>query len=449
MFEEIKEQFKEVIRYSQGIEDPKVDDLFADWYKGKEAFIEAMGGLIYEFPETVSFELDAKAKSGKIDEFIGTCEWQFNNDKLADFIKTMSDGFYNNMTTSVYELDNGTKLPKGMKLVKAFKYFESDKNALHELQSRASQIIQSDKVSGKLCISVHPLDYLSSSENVHNWRSCHSLDGDYRAGNLSYMADNHTIICYLKSEDDTNLPNFPHNIKWNSKKWRVLLHISEDWAMMFAGRQYPFSSETGINYLKDHLLKANLCSWDAWHTEKVSSVNIEGETIRLFRKYIPIEGQLIEMDKLVCDTKNSLQYNDLLKSTCYDPMYSFRSHRWSRTAFSNYADPIDTKFSIGKEVKCLHCGDDVITYSNMMRCTDCEAEYGEDSEDFYYCSYCERRVHYDDAHWLAGDEVVCQQCFDNVIQRCDCCGEYYHEDDITYDRETGTYTCEYCRRMDY
>ena len=230
MFEEIKKQFKEVIRYSQGIEDPKVDDLFADWYKGKEAFIEAMGGLIYEFPETVSFELDAKAKSGKIDEFIGTCEWQFNNDKLADFIKTMSDGFYNNMTTSVYELDNGTKLPKGMKLVKAFKYFESDKNALHELQSRASQIIQSDKVSGKLCISVHPLDYLSSSENVHNWRSCHSLDGDYRAGNLSYMADNHTIICYLKSEDDTNLPNFPANIKWNSKKWRVLLHISEDWA---------------------------------------------------------------------------------------------------------------------------------------------------------------------------------------------------------------------------
>ena len=28
-------------------------------------------------------------------------------------------------------------------------------------------------------------DYLSLSENAFNWRSCHALDGEYRAGNLS------------------------------------------------------------------------------------------------------------------------------------------------------------------------------------------------------------------------------------------------------------------------
>ena len=56
--DEIKEQFKKVISYSQGIENPVVDDLFEKWLEGKRDFIEAMGGkLIYEFPKKVFFEL--------------------------------------------------------------------------------------------------------------------------------------------------------------------------------------------------------------------------------------------------------------------------------------------------------------------------------------------------------------------------------------------------------
>ena len=54
--DEIKEQFKKVISYSQGIENPVVDDLFEKWLEGKRDFIEAMGGkLIYEFPKKVFF----------------------------------------------------------------------------------------------------------------------------------------------------------------------------------------------------------------------------------------------------------------------------------------------------------------------------------------------------------------------------------------------------------
>ena len=47
-------------------------------------------------------------------------------------------------------------------------------------------ILQDVKVSGDLVLSVHPLDYLSISDNNHNWYSCHSLDGEYGAGNLGY-----------------------------------------------------------------------------------------------------------------------------------------------------------------------------------------------------------------------------------------------------------------------
>ena len=56
---EIKNQFKAVIAYSQGIADPKVDKLFDQWLDAKRDFIEAMNGqLIYEFPEKISFSLD-------------------------------------------------------------------------------------------------------------------------------------------------------------------------------------------------------------------------------------------------------------------------------------------------------------------------------------------------------------------------------------------------------
>ena len=127
--------------------------------------------------------------------------------------------------------------------------------------------IQENKVTGTLCFSVHPLDFLSSSENNYNWRSCHALDGEYRAGNLSYMLDKSTIICYLKGAEKVKLPLFPEYIPWNNKKWRVLLHFSENWDIIFAGRQYPFESEEGIEIVRTLLLSKinkdvfSYCKW--------------------------------------------------------------------------------------------------------------------------------------------------------------------------------------------
>jgi hypothetical protein len=196
MYEDIKEQFKEVIRYSQDIEDPKVDYLFREWEYNKKKFIDLFGGLIYEWPGTIEFVLDDTQKRSRVMEFVGIVSDNFNNPELADFIEANLDSFYEN------KVSTDDKMPKGMKLLKAFKYFEKNQTALRNLQDMASQIIQEDKIKGTLCFSVHPLDYLSSSENTYNWRSCHSLDGEYRAGNLSYMVDNSTFLIYLKGADN-------------------------------------------------------------------------------------------------------------------------------------------------------------------------------------------------------------------------------------------------------
>ena len=55
----IKEQFKKIITYSQGIPEPQIDSLFERWAQAKERFIEMFDGeLIYEIPFELNFELE-------------------------------------------------------------------------------------------------------------------------------------------------------------------------------------------------------------------------------------------------------------------------------------------------------------------------------------------------------------------------------------------------------
>lgn len=144
------------------------------------------------------FELDEEEKTDRVKLFCEKICNIYENYDLKDFILTFIDDFYENITSKDY-FYKGNMIPRGSKIVKSFKFFEEDKCLLTDLQNEASRIIQEDKIEGYLCLSIHPLDFLSLSENNCNWRSCHALDGDYRSGNLSYMVDTSTIICYLRS----------------------------------------------------------------------------------------------------------------------------------------------------------------------------------------------------------------------------------------------------------
>lgn len=245
MIQQIKKQFDEVISWSQNISQPQTDELFRNWENAKASFIEAFGGLIYEYPEKVKFHCDKAQKQTKIKDFVEEISCIYNNYELAHFIEENNDTFFENRVSKPY-FKNDIKIHAHSKLVKSFKFFEKDKKVLYTLQNKASQIIQEDCVEGTLCFSVHPLDYLSISENIYNWRSCHSLSGEYRAGNLSYMQDECTVICYLKGEDNVKLPMFPDSVPWNSKKWRVLFYVHNSKELIFAGRQYPFESKSGM-----------------------------------------------------------------------------------------------------------------------------------------------------------------------------------------------------------
>lgn len=92
-------------------------------------------------------------------------------------------GFFDNRVLLPYPSFN---IPLGSKLSKSFKRFINSQEIVRWAQDTASRYMQENKIEGYLYLSIHPLDFLTISENNENWWSCQSLDGDYRSGNLSY-----------------------------------------------------------------------------------------------------------------------------------------------------------------------------------------------------------------------------------------------------------------------
>lgn len=447
MYNDIQEQFNKVISYSQGIPQPETDKLFADWLEGKRDFIEAFGGqLIYEWPEKVSFELGSREKSLRLDDFIGVLENRYENYDLAEFVRANREGFFSNQVVEPYTTSKGDTIPKGMKLLRAFKFFESDANALEAEQNAASMIIQEDKIEGTLCLSVHPLDFLSTSENTHNWRSCHALDGEYRSGNLSHMIDHSTFICYLKSSKDEKLPNFPPDVPWNSKKWRVLFYMSDRWDMIFAGRQYPFCTETGLDFVKNKVFpRANLGDFSSWIDKKYCGFKDKDVYSNFSHSYVPVVDGLVALDELVINEPGSLQFNDVLSSSCYDALYAYKKVE----CFGGYKyAPMHkfTRFHIGGKCNCTRCGKYPIEITSSFMCNDCELEYGDSEDDmFAYCPCCGSRYYYDDGVWVEGDEeCVCPSCADRETTICDCCETRHYTSAMVYSRKHNKYLCPEC-----
>ena len=447
--ESIKQKFKEVISYSQEvIPEPQVDELFDRWAENKRYFLNAWNGPTYEVGE-VSFELTEESKEIEFNNFIYHLYRQYSGmNDLTNFLQEQGyQAFFDNTVKKKHTLHTGVVIPAGSKLIRAFKFFVKNENALRMIQDEASVAVQKNKVSGTLVLSVHPLDYLSSSENTYRWRSCHSLDGEFRAGNLSYMIDSATIICYLKGEESVVLPNFPQTVPWNSKKWRMLLFSNDKRNLLFAGKQYPFSTDEALEVVRNAYLDSigvktvlkNM--WSSWHNDFLtySSDYANGEDngngLADYRYYF-INNGIYDKYRIIKDVKGSHHFNDLLRSSTYVPYYCWLKEPWNHQSY---------KIKIGGPVKCLRCGEENICVSDSMLCEKCELHYGNSEDDrFCYCELCGSRHFTDDTYWIEDVGNVCPHCLDEYCVRCDVCGQYILSENANSDYDGEGFYCDYC-----
>ena len=440
-YDEIKTAFDEVLCYSQNLSKVNTDFIFQKWLENKKFFIEHWGALVYEIGE-VSFELDDIKKKELFENFLDFLNYTMGNQSMAHFVQTQGvEGFFQNAVQEDYEVSKDKTIPKGMKLMKALKFFENDLQALDYIQNKGSSIIQENCVHGTLCFSVHPLDYLSVSENPYHWRSCHALDGDYRMGNLGYMMDRSTIICYLRGADGIKLERFPDNVLWNGKKWRCLMHFAADpYNAIFAGRQYPFTAPKALEIIQPKLLQSlgmNLRHWTNWYNDCYQShIFTDGSLMDLNAKHIPIKNRVSAITDIVIDAENSHHYNDLLYSTCYtNPYYCWNKADWD-----------DIKVPVGYNVPCVCCGSEAVYENDTMICEKCWSEEEDSIETpVLECACCGEFYGENYLYWLEGEEVwVCPHCYETEYKQCQECGYDVRAEDIVWYAEEGKFICPSC-----
>ena len=418
--DELTSQVKDILVYSQGYyaEDlVHVDKLLKEWEINKQRFIKAFGGLIYESPIKCMITADKSTKTNELYEFCDEIEDSFllsepNAATLSDFIWWAGVDFYDNTVPRDFTFTNEetgleVRIPAGSKLIKSFKHFIRDKENLITIQNRASQLIQaSEPITGTLCFSVHPLDFLSMSDNTYNWSTCHSLaDGDFRMGNLSYMIDHSTFICYIRGEDGVILPVFPENIPWNSKRWRVLIHCNSDNNMFFMGRHYPFYQEYLNNIIRTNIEKLfpNIKCLTSWGHEKL--IYQEDETA-FSEGYYDFFDKATMKHELANIVPHSLNYNDILHSSV-----SLTSMCYDIGNFDGDFDAVD----IGAEVFCLHCGEHYITSPSALFCEECFNKlYPANLYEHVFCSECGKAIENHEKEFVKENrirKILCRTCY--------------------------------------
>lgn len=104
---------------------------------------------------------------------------------------------------------------KALKQLNGILHFMDD-DEFEEFRICQSMCTNTTALEGKLCLSIHPLDYMTMSDNACDWSSCMSWqeDGCYRMGTVEMMNSPCVIVAYLESSHPMY---FSREATWNSK----------------------------------------------------------------------------------------------------------------------------------------------------------------------------------------------------------------------------------------
>lgn len=173
---------------------------------------ERINHLIYSKRDFLTFD-DYLTQLSCVNLLFNTITW-IDNKYTAETISILLP------SGKVYKVQTGCKVMKALQaLAKAFDMAE----AFEPIRLKQSQLMNEHKDrTVTLCLSIHPLDYLTASYNNNDWRSCMNFsDGEYRRGVIEMMNSPYIVVGYLKSKSKNTyfaVPSGP--AYWNSKEWR-------------------------------------------------------------------------------------------------------------------------------------------------------------------------------------------------------------------------------------
>lgn len=287
-----------------------------------------------------------------------------------------------------------------------------------------SVILNDKMIKSTLSISIHPLDFMTMSDNGNDWESCMSWinNGCYHQGTVEMMNSNCVLCCYLHNEekpwcfkdredgdeseeDKTEIEKASEDWFWNNKKYRQLVYVTKDIVVM--GKPYPFCNNEISKKILDEVKKlfTDNLNWEySFGPEEYKDMKwINGARSMDRAKEFARQHETVKHN-LIIETK--AMYNDLVRDS-YQSYWCYRNKV---------------------------AGTKVITASGPATCLCCSGSVTEYQDDW---DYFDRYNH--------TDEVICRSCRAKI--RCSECGRPTKGKRISILNSKGEVVkslCEYC-----
>lgn len=379
---ELQQQVEKILAHSQSYDIDYLDcsKIISAWAMSKERLYKQFGEKLIVFKDhEVIVNLTPQEKQSCFENLIKTLEYDMGGRIPKKFIYYLKDNYLGFFDNIVVEAAEGIpEIKTGMKLLKSFKYFLED-SLLHTVQDLASTYIQKNKISGYMYASIHPISYLTISENNCGWRSCHALDGEYRAGNINYMLDDVTVVMGLvSSKEKEKLRCCPDDVKWLNNKWRMLVHIHPQNRIVYYNKPYPYFSaelqDEACFLLQDIFPRAGFS-----YPEPVGFMRLQladSTFTNLERTHFWINYNMIDGAEIIKTNEHPTFFNDLLYSSTYAPWVSYSRDLHALgffypTQFSDWhKDLIGIK--IGADAYCACCGKILDGETDDFLCHSCD-----------------------------------------------------------------------------
>lgn len=389
------------VEYQKSMDELRSDmyDLLRDQYSFRRAFIRLMNEhIVNEQSDDRDIVLNA------IEESLDNSANMVDNTLTLGCRRVMNErrGWYDyeDIKSFTFEFDNGRKVQvqQGMKITRAMTQLckqiglEQD---WEKFRIRHSQVLNQKKLKGTLCLSIHPLDYATASDNENGWSSCMSWreNGCYRMGTVEMMNSPMVVCAYLKSEKAHM--TICEADDWNSKKWRAWIIVNKD--VILCNRHYPYHQENFaiqcIDWMKELVGAAYGWKYEETHTD--------------FYQY--------RRDTERCvDFYTNYMYNDLGDD---DIIGCFRegSKMINLPGFINISGPAE----------CMVCGEEIpyeVQSADSLMCRECDGHK--------ICACCDTEMDEDCAYEGPDGNFYCEECYNERFCECENCGSVEDRDDI-------------------
>ena len=306
-----------------------------------------------------------------------------------------------------------------------------------------------DKIlKGDLVLSIHPLDFLTMSNNNSGWSSCMHWGGEdpgcYHIGTIEMMNSNNVICCYLESDSKKysfGADNDAKLLYWNNKKWRQLVIVNKD--IIVSGKAYPYQNKgitTAVLETLNKLAKEN-CGWTyQFGIEEYRDMEHIYCIDEMARNRDWIRNKRATKHNIILHTKG--MYNDYFND--------------NKTVYYCYRNKVkhNIMLSYSGKALCTRCANPILEWTSAWKSSrygyddlDCDCDYNErysstgadicdDCRKMVTCEYCEHKITGKNNLIQYKGKLICYKCFSAYFTTCGECGKIFSPKETRFETPT-------------